>query len=213
MTLWSHRDAVTNALRRGVAPNDKEGQGNGPAGTDEIAKANGGSFVLWTGDVTFKVKKGKDDGFVSHAEAPGTGLHLSLDTTKPVDLSDTFIQGVAYTHIEATAERLEDSGGFKVKDECVSTGTRQPALALRRKVMSVLPDMEGPLEIDFEGVRSAASSFLDELLGRTVAEIGKEKFSERIKIVNAGDDIIKMANVVIEQRLEGTQQPMEAEDD
>ncbi|MCP9831969.1 STAS-like domain-containing protein [Synechococcus sp. HJ21-Hayes] len=55
--------------------------------------------------------------------------------------------------------------------ECLHTGGRQPAKLLRRKIQGLLPAMDGePLILDFSGVKSAASSFLDELLGRLAAE-------------------------------------------
>lgn len=83
------------------------------------------------------------------------------------------------------------------------TGSRPPALRLRRKLAAVLPEMDGELILDFVGVRSASSSFLDELLGRLADELGAESFGDRVRCVGMAPTIRKMANVVIAQRLEG----------
>jgi hypothetical protein len=62
--------------------------------------------------------------------------------------------------------------------------------------------MDGPLALDFDGVDSASSSFLDELLGRLVDELGQETFNQNIRLVNMPDEMVDMANVVIGQRVD-----------
>ena len=94
-----------------------------------------------------------------------------------------------------------DAGSLVVRDECVHTGSRQAAKSLRRKILAILPDMDTPLVLDFDGVENASSSFLDELLGRLADELGPETFAEEIRIVNAPELVVDMANVVIHQRV------------
>jgi hypothetical protein len=201
MTLYSHGHAITEALKRGVTRNPEVGMGNGLAGTREICRVNGGDFQLWTGDVTWRMSGGVDKGFVPMPEVRGTGVYLSLDTARPVPLAETFIGGAAYSYLEAEGDRALREGGLRVAAECLHTGSRGPATGLRRKVLSLLPDMEGPLILDFDGVPRASSSFLDELLGRLAATLGIEEFQARIHVVNASREIRDMANVVIQQRL------------
>ena len=67
----------------------------------------------------------------------------------------------------------------------------------------MLPEMEEPLQLDFSEVRSATSSYLDELLGRLADHMGEQSFRDRIRIVNATEELVNMANVVIAQRLAG----------
>ena len=55
--------------------------------------------------------------------------------------------------------------------------------------------------MDFSDVETAASSFLDELLGRLNSKLGVEKFNDVIKIRNMNKMIQKMANVVVKDRL------------
>jgi hypothetical protein len=199
----SHGDAVRKALQRGVTRDKVNCMGNGLAGTLEIAKVNGGSFQVWTGDVTFRIQDGRERGFVQHAAVPGTGLLLSLKTDRPVDLRETFIDQRSWTYIDAEAQRIDEGGGIRVLDECVHTGSRPPATSLRRKLLSLLPELSGPLVLDFEGVDSASSSFLDELLGRLAEELGPASFRTRIRLERASNRIRGMADVVVRQRLEG----------
>ena len=202
-TVLSHGDAIRKALQRGITRDKINCMGNGLAGSLEIAKVNGGSFQVWTGDVTYRMLDGKEKGFVQHATVPGTGLLLSLKTDRPVDLRETFIDQRSFTYIDAEVQRVTDSGGLRVLDECVHTGSRTPASTLRRKILTLLPQMESPLVLDFDGVKSASSSFLDELLGRLALELGMENFKAKIRLVNASDRLRGMANVVVKQRLEG----------
>jgi hypothetical protein len=105
------------------------------------------------------------------------------------------------------------NGGLSIRDECVHTGSRPPATGLRRKILTLLPDMTDPLILDFDGVQSASSSFLDELLGRLAQELGIAAFRYRIRITNAPDRIRGMADVVIKQRLETNTLPDDGDEE
>jgi hypothetical protein len=201
--LKSHRLAIAKALERGVTRSRGVGQGNGLAGTFEIAKLNEGSFRIWSGDATFKLSPRKTEGEFEKLPAviQGTGVNLRLNTNKPVPMNKTFMGSNSWNYIEKESERICEHG-LKVADECSYTGGRRPARYMRIKIENILPDMEGVLSLDFNGVKSCSSSFLDELLGRLIAEIGHESFKSKINIVNATDGILNMANVVIHQRLE-----------
>jgi hypothetical protein len=84
---------------------------------------------------------------------------------------------------------------------------------LRRKILTLLPDVDKqPLLLNFAGVKSASSSFLDELLGRLVLELGAPVFKSKVTVVNMSEHIKQMANVVIKQRLELGNKPPEPSD-
>ncbi len=209
--IWSHGDAVTTALQRGVTRNPDIGAGNGMAGALEIATKNQGGLQVWTGDVVYRLENGSEKGFAQMPAVPGTGVMFSLDTRRPVDLTYTWIAGGDWSYIDAEAERIGQTGGIRVVDECTNTGTRAPAQRLRRKVQSLLPGMSGPLILDFSGVDSAASSFLDELLGRLSASLGTDEFRRDIQIIGMDPLIRHIANVVIEQRIKGLGHPSRAD--
>ena len=199
--------AIDKAIERGVTRDPAIGQGNGMAGSYEIVRLNGGTYQIWTGDVVFELNKGKRrPGFQSMPSVLGTGVMFSLDTRKPVDLASTWIasgnggESVFLFNLTDAAA----SEGIDVAAECLHTGGRLPAKLLRRKIQGLLPAMDGePLILDFSGVNSAASSFLDELLGRLATEDprGQAIFDGAIQIHDMNATVQAMANVVVAQRL------------
>jgi hypothetical protein len=198
--------AIDRAIERGVT-RDPIGQGNGMAGSYEIVRLNGGTYQIWTGDVVYEWNKGRrKPQFQPMPAVFGTGVMFSLDTSKPVDLASTWIAsatGAECLFLNTQTEAASDSG-LNVAAECLHTGGRAPAKLLRRKIQGLLPAMDGePLILDFSGVKSAASSFLDELLGRLAAEDprGQAIFDGPVRIQGMNHTVQAMANVVVAQRL------------
>ena len=203
----SYGQAIDKAIERGATRDPAIGQGNGMAGSYEIVRLNGGTYQIWTGDVVYELNRGKRrPGFQSMPAVFGTGVMFSLDTSKPVDLASTWIasaSGVESLFLNSQTESASESG-LDVAAECLHTGGRQPAKLLRRKIQGLLPAMDGePLILDFSGVKSAASSFLDELLGRLAAEDprGQAVFEGPVRIQGMTPTVQAMANVVVAQRL------------
>lgn len=203
----SYGQAIDKAIERGATRDPAIGQGNGMAGSYEIVRLNGGTYQIWTGDVVYELNKGKRrPGFQFMPPVFGTGVMFSLDTSKPVDLASTWIasaSGVESLFLNSQTESASESG-LDVAAECLHTGGRQPAKLMRRKIQGLLPAMDGePLILDFSGVKSAASSFLDELLGRLAAEDprGQEIFEGPVCIQGMTPTVQAMANVVVAQRL------------
>ena len=197
----SHGHALEQALKRGVTRDPEVGMGYGMAGSLEISKVNGGDFVLWSGDATYNLSDGKELGIRAIPSVRGTGLFLGMNTDRPVDLAETWIGDRGdWNFIDAEAQRLEEVGGINIAAECANTGSRPPAKYLRRKIAAILPEMEHPLVLNFSKVRSASSSFLDELLGRLAFEFGTDVLKHKVQLVGMDETIWKMANVVIAQR-------------
>ena len=170
-------------------------------------RLNGGTYQIWTGDVVYKLNKGKRrPGFQAMPPVFGTGVMFLLDISKPVDLASTWIasnSGVECLFLNLLTESASDSG-LDVAAECLHTDGRAPAKLLRPKIQGLLPAMEGEsLILDFSGVKSAASSFLDELLGRLAAEDprGQAIFDGAVRIQGMNPTVQAMANVVVAQRL------------
>jgi hypothetical protein len=203
----SYGQAIDRAIERGVTRDPAIGQGNGMAGSYEIVRLNGGTYQIWTGDVVYELNKGKRrPGFQSMPAVFGTGVMFSLDTSKPVDLASTWIAsatGAECLFLNTQTEAASDSG-LNVAAECLHTGGRAPGKLLRRKIQGLLPAMDGePMILDFSGVKSAASSFLDELLGRLADEDprGQAVFDGPVRIQGMNPTVQAMANVVVAQRL------------
>jgi len=209
--------AIDKAIERGVTRDPAIGQGNGMAGSYEIVRLNGGTYQIWTGDVVYELNKGnRRPGFQAMPPVLGTGVMFSLDTSKPVDLASTWIASgldVESIFLNSQADAAADTG-LDVAAECLHTGGRLPAKLLRRKIQGLLPAMDGEsLILEFSGVRSAASSFLDELLGRLADEDprGQAIFDGPIRVQGMNPTVQAMANVVVAQRLEqlGSQGPLQ----
>jgi len=200
--------AIIKAIKRGVTRDPAIGQGIGMTGSYKIVRLNGGAHQIRTDDVVFELNKGNlRPGFQAMPPVQGTGVMFSLDTSKPVDLDSTWIApgldvGSIFLNSQADAAAAK---GLNVAAECLHTGGRLPAKLLRRKIQGLLPAMDGePLILQFSGVRSAASSFLDELLGHLAAEDprGQAIFDGPIQIQGMTPTVQAMANVVVAQRLE-----------
>ena len=198
--LKDDSEAIAKALERGATRDNDIGQGNGMAGSREIMKKNGGDFAVWSGSSLCRIRGGEVAEFSEGSIVPGTGVLLSFDLSEPVSLRDTWIGEPGWSYIDAEAERVAEQG-VVVKDVCSHTGSRAPATRLRRKILALLPEINGSIEIDFTGVASLSSSFLDELLGRLNAELGNDQFNERIIVTGLSDLQKNMANNVIAQRL------------
>jgi ABC-type transporter Mla MlaB component len=201
LELSGHGEAIERALERGMTRDPDIGQGNGLAGTLEIVSQNGGKLEIWSGDGLFTHLQTGADRVGLCAPMDGTGVYIRLDTTRPVNLADTFIGDSGWSYISYAASRTEDEDGLKISGECRHTLGRETARPLRRKIDAILPEMDGPLLLDFSGVRTATSSFLDELLGRLADGMGEVEFQRKIRLTNMPPEMRNMANVVIAQRL------------
>ena len=145
--------------------------------------------------------------FERHSQLPnvaGTLVLLSFDTNNPLTLDETTIVGSStisdWNYFDVIREKLDDDAVY-VYEECIHFGGRGPAKALRFKLLSLLEHSPEPIILDFSDVETAASSFLDELLGRLNSKLGVEKFNDVIKIRNMNKMIQRMANVVVKDRL------------
>ena len=195
----SDRKALELAMERGVTRG--VGQGNGIAGTRQILKVNGGGFAIWSGEAHHYRDQERDD-IAEYSALPGTGIGMRFDTSRPIDLRETFIESVDFTYIEAVAQQISDDGAaMKIAKQSSGFGGRSPARRLRRKILAILPDMEEPLTLDFTGVDAVSSSYIDELLGKLIAEIGLDDYQSTIRIANMAPSVARRANVTIGQRL------------
>jgi hypothetical protein len=97
LELASHGEAIERALERVMTRNPNIGQGNGLAGILEIASKNGGRLEVRTGDALFKHHQNGCEDISECTSMSGTGVNIRLDTSRPVDLADTFIGEPGWT--------------------------------------------------------------------------------------------------------------------
>jgi hypothetical protein len=199
----SHEEAIKLAIAPGVTRDKSLGQGNGLAGTIDIAEQNEARYFLWTGNCQL-VGVGSRQRYVAVSELPGTGLVLRFNTSRELDLSKTRIVKsdslLNWNYLASEADKAE-SDGIKVSRECSGAATRQSGLALRRKIRALLDQVQGAIAIDFSNVSVASSSFLDESLGKLIAEIGVLEFQQRIKVIEMSPLVRELSNKVIDSRM------------
>jgi hypothetical protein len=202
--LFGHGDAIGKALERGVTRIPGDGAGNGMAGTLAISEANGGTMWVATGDVQFKKPSGTKHGFRNcGVEVPGTTIELSLDTKKPVALKDTFLGDGTSMYFSSLVNLIDEGRPVVVRDWAVNTEGPEPARALRHRLEVVLHDPAAVVALDFTGVQSASTTFLDELLGHLCARYGRDRLLKQLRIHGASESLVSLANEVMEKRSQG----------
>jgi hypothetical protein len=199
-------EAIEKAIERGVTRNLEVGQGNGLAGTVEIAQLNEGEIAIYSGMGSFESKSKSSTFSKMQSRFDGTIVSMLLRTNRPVNLMDTFMAegAVGWNYFDAEAQRLVDGGGLRVVNEILHARGREPAKALRNKILCLLDSIdEGKtLRLDFDSVRTPSSSFWDELLGRLVCEISPAVFRAKIEIVNMDPVSYALAKTVVKQRMQ-----------
>jgi hypothetical protein len=179
--------AIRLAVQRGVT--DGRGVGNGLAGVREILRANWGRLQIWSFDTTVTYGRWSTIGTRSYtAELRGTGVVLYFRPDRPTPTQHLSIIGMRtwyYAHAELSRIVL---GGLRVSNECNGVDSAASARGLRRKLGALLCDSvwteaapSAPVVLDFSDAANPSDDFLDELLGKLVAQIGPQ-VHERLKL-------------------------------
>jgi anti-sigma regulatory factor (Ser/Thr protein kinase) len=197
-------EAIKLATKRGITRSKDVGQGNGLAGSVQIVGLNSGELHIFSGVGGFGLTPDGERSFGTLARRmDGTLIRLVLNTGKPVNLMNTFMaeSALGWSFLDYEAQRLSEAGGVVIAEECLHTRGRDTAKPLRNKLLNLSQNFEAPMLLDFAGV-SPSSSFLDELLGRLVAQIGLAEFRRRFVVGGMDTTIRALANSVVTQRLE-----------
>lgn len=101
-----------------------------------------------------------------------------------------------------------DVTAFRVAEHGALLVTRDQGAVVREKLLDVLrANGSDPVEVHLDGVETFTPSFMDELLGKTLVEIGKDAFRERVRLVATRNDVRKLANLVLNNRLNTPRPP------
>lgn len=91
---------------------------------------------------------------------------------------------------------------FRVADHGTLLLTRDQGAVVRGKLIHTLGEHgAAPVEVHLDGVDTYTPSFMDEMLGKTLVDIGKEAFRDRVRLVATRNDVRKLANLVLNNRL------------
>ena len=193
----SEIDALTMAIQEGVG--DGKGQGNGLYGLYQIVNENNGKLTISSGKSAIMLSnKGLqkfDNGAKVSKANPGTIVDFQLDISKKIDIQSALWKINGFDGFDIRIDNMWDSKDnnwlrYNVYENCSGTGTRIAGRELRNDIINTIKRIEAPIILDFEGVKTCSSSFIDEFLCKLFSELGVIEFNKLIKIENM-DDFIK----------------------
>lgn len=154
------QEAVELAVEEGVSGKGS-GRGNGLAGTAQIARVNGGRFLLLSG-TAMRFQVPSHTRVLDASRMKGTYASVSLRLDESIDFSRTLIGDLNWTFVNSL---LSDSGGLariSVKDKVDSLATRRAAERFSIFLINLLNKASEPVLLDFKG-SMPSSAFIGEL--------------------------------------------------
>lgn len=187
--------AVEQSTWQGVTSKPSTNQGNGLAGTRNVAVASGGQLSIVSGRANVWWDK---DG-VHHKRLPydyaGTVIDINLgkqffDSREALALGGAEYQPEGHFEFEYWKD---DAQAFclRLSKEPGGVASRQSGKALACKIVNILEhDSSASVVVDWHGIdRVPSSSFVDEAFAKLRIELGADLFRERIRHKNDSDDI------------------------
>ena len=92
----------------------------------------------------------------------------------------------------STVVRLREFGGILV--------TRDQGEPIRKTILELVAAGH-QVEVVLDGVDSFAPSFMDEVLGKCLQELGHERFRKTIHLVSESEEYRHLTNVVLTNRI------------
>ena len=97
---------------------------------------------------------------------------------------------------------------FQVADHGTLLVTRDQGAIVRGELVRMLHEHgTDSVEVNLDGVDTYTPSFMDELLGKTLVEIGRDEFRDRVRLVATRNDVRQLANLVLNNRLASLRSP------
>jgi anti-sigma regulatory factor (Ser/Thr protein kinase) len=211
--LRSDREAIGEAIRKGVTRNRDLGQGNGLAGALRIAAQAGGTFLIASHSGELRVAtEANGDGYEQRSDLRGgtraffgTFVFVEVRTDRPLDLAVAPEIGReaegSWDYLDAIRGEATDFH-VVVAEEAVGFGSRVAGRALRTKLSNLLrAEDEAVVDLDWTGVPLVSSSFADEALGKLFVELGPLRFASRIRSRNIEPVVGELIDRAITQRV------------
>jgi len=199
-------DAIRMAIGKGVT--NGKGQGNGLWGLHEMVKIGkrGRLHIRSDGaEYLFDPAAGIESQRPSWSLAgfPGTTVvDFQMACSETTRLQDIF--GEDYVPVDLWQENREQADGsllLKVRELASGYGSRESAREVRHVVENTIDNDRKFVVLDFDGVETCSSSFIDELLVKLVAKYGAMTYSSAFRVVNLAGLTAGLANFSAAQRL------------
>ncbi|MBX9789125.1 MAG: STAS-like domain-containing protein [Pirellulales bacterium] len=100
------------------------------------------------------------------------------------------------THDESTWQTV------KLVDHGTILATRDQGEPVRKQLLETL-DQRAGIEIDLNGVEVFTPSFIDEVIGKMFAILGRERFRSQVRLHANAEDVRRLVNLVIANRANG----------
>ena len=205
-------DAIGEAIKANVTSDHSKGQGNGLAGTLQIAKLSGGRFTVTSGRAQLLVQMHRGEPQMEvHSRRHDQNFHGTIVSADILigkfDLSEALgFRGGLHTPVDIIETAYETDDGsallFRMRDETTGFGTRQSGSQVRNKCLNLLnAEPTKPLIIDWDGVPLISSSFADETIGKLFVELLPMGFSARIQNRHMEDLVRSLIDKAILQRI------------
>jgi anti-sigma regulatory factor (Ser/Thr protein kinase) len=209
--LQDDLEALDAAVKRGVTRDKEVGQGNGLAGTRELAVSSGGTLEIISGRGVLRLY---EEGGASRAHRhllpatvryPGTAVSVLIARTERealyAALNATARLGGSFDRIDEAYTDDDDSMLLRLVHEEVGTGTRAAGRELRTKAMNLLGMSASKLVvIDWKGVDVVSSSFADEFVGKLHRELGSDLFQQRVRMRSVNELVSRLLSAAIRSR-------------
>lgn len=211
-SLGENKDdrALERAIQEGVTRNPATNQGNGLYGTYRVSTLSKGRFELYSAHASL-IADGEpavSRTNMSKSLFPGTVVlcRVGCDDEKLIENALMFkgkLHQPGFDYIEKQYEAPNDDAFvFRMKDECVSFGSREAGIGTRVLIENLMrAEPTYILVIDFSEVAMISSSFADEVFGRLFVALGPTAFMSRIRFQNIDGPVRAVLDRSISQRM------------
>lgn len=199
-------EAIRLAVSKGVT--NGKGQGNGLWGLHEMVKLGkfGKLHIRSDGaEYLFSPSAGIESARCAKTLSGFDGTTLvdfQVVCSESARLQDIF--GADYHPLDAWRESREDASGalcIGVAELADGFGSRESASRVRHVVENAIDNDQAFVRLDFKGVTSCSSSFIDELLAKLVLKYGVMTHSNVLRVEGLSGLPAALANIAVEQRL------------
>lgn len=202
-------EAIEHAIRRGFTSNPERNQGNGLAGSLDLAKAfkgryavqSGSGLLVWEHERPLTQRRIKSSMF-------GTLVDVQLDMSVAVDNLGEVITGQPESDYEPHHVITDDYLNLEdnvlevhMAEEAFGFGNRQAGVQMYQKCMNLLNNSSLRIVVDWTNVPLIASSFADEFIGKLYADLGPIDFSSKVELRGMDRTTKHILNSVIAQRM------------
>ncbi len=99
----------------------------------------------------------------------------------------------------ADSDRVKTEGRLQLRDYGSLLVTRDQGEPIRQRLLQLLQEHD-VVVVDLDHVEAYTPSFVDEVLGKCLQEIGPRQFRSGIKLVASSTEVQKLTNLVLSNR-------------